>query len=97
MGVVGVGQQINVEVKRQVADRRDLILRRTSSVQEPRGGKLQLLQSEETQTLYERSFYLRARTTREERKKIKLERGKNRQKGRKGKAPQSFCQCFNTN
>ena len=56
--VAGVGQQIDVEAKRHVAHRRDLILRRTSSVQKPGGGKLQLLQSVETQTLHERSFNL---------------------------------------
>lgn len=58
-GVVGVWQQIHVEAKRHVANRWDLILRRTPSVQEPRGGKLQLLQSVETQTLHERTFNLR--------------------------------------
>lgn len=58
MGVVGVLQQINVEAKRHVADCRDLVLRRTAGVQEPRRGKLQLLQSVETQTLHERSFNL---------------------------------------
>lgn len=59
MGVVGVRQQVDVEVKRHVAHCRDLILRRTASVQEPGGGELQLLQSEQTQTLHEGSFNLR--------------------------------------
>lgn len=58
MGVVGVRQQINIEAKWSVAHRRDLILGRTSSVQEPEGGKLQLLKSVETQTLHKRSFNL---------------------------------------
>lgn len=46
--VVCIWQQIDIELKWHIADRRDLILRRASSVQEPRGGKLQLLQSVET-------------------------------------------------
>ena len=58
VGVVGVRQKINVEAKRHVAHRRDLILGWTSSVQEPGEGKLQLLQSVETQTLHECSFNL---------------------------------------
>lgn len=74
MGVVGVRQQIHVEDKRHVADRGDLVLRRASSVQEPGGGKLQLLQSVEAQTLHEGAFNLRGR--KEERgKEGKKEKG----------------------
>lgn len=58
VGIVGVRQQIDVELKRHVAHRGDLVLRGTPGVQEPRGGILQLLQSVETQTLHERSFNL---------------------------------------
>lgn len=50
---------MHVEAKWNITDRWDLILRGTPSVQEPRGRKLQLLQSEETQTLHEGSFNLR--------------------------------------
>lgn len=59
MGVGGVRQQVDVEAKRHVADRRDLVLRRTSSVQEPGGGELQLLQGVEAQTLHEGALDLR--------------------------------------
>lgn len=58
MGVLGVRQQIDIELKRHIAHSWDLILRRTPSVQKTRGGKLQLLHSEETQTLHESSFNL---------------------------------------
>lgn len=50
---------MHVEAKRNIADRGDLILRRTPSVEDPGGRKLQLLQGEETQTLHEGSFDLR--------------------------------------
>jgi len=59
--VVGVRQQMDVEAERHVADRGDLVLRRASSVQEPGGGELQLLQSVEAQPLHEGAFNLRAR------------------------------------
>lgn len=58
VGVVGVGQQIDVEAKRHVADGGDLILRRPPRVEQTGGGKLELLQSVETQTLHEPSFDL---------------------------------------
>lgn len=58
MRVFGVRQQVDVELKRDIAHRGDLVLRRASSVQEPRGGKLKLLQREEAQALREGSFNL---------------------------------------
>lgn len=53
LGVVRVGQQVDVEAKRNVAHGGDLVLGRAAGVQQPGGGELQLLQSEETQTLHE--------------------------------------------
>lgn len=53
IGVVRVGQQVDVEAKRNVAHGRDLVLGRAAGVQQAGGGELQLLQSVETQTLHE--------------------------------------------
>lgn len=58
MRVVGVRQQIDIEAKRHVADGRNLVLRWPPSVEKPGGGKFELLQSVETQTLHEPAFDL---------------------------------------
>lgn len=59
MGIVRVWKQVDIELKRHVTDSWDLVLRWTSSIQEPRWGELQLLQSVQTQTLCECSLNLK--------------------------------------
>ena len=60
MGVVGVGQQVDVEAERDVADGRDLVLRRTPGEQDAPRGEEQLLHGVQTQTLQERTLHLDA-------------------------------------